>query len=103
MLQRLVDGGNTVLVIEHNLDVIKIADWVIDLGPEGGDRGGGSWPIGTPEEIALEKGSHTGRFLKPVLEGRGATVAPELGRATVRKRAGRPAATPGAGREAAKG
>jgi excinuclease ABC subunit A len=77
VLQRLVDAGNTVLVIEHNLDVVKSADRVIDLGPEGGDRGGRIVVSGTPEEIAASKDSHTGRFLKPVLEGRGATVEPE--------------------------
>ncbi|MGV8082970.1 MAG: excinuclease ABC subunit UvrA [Coriobacteriia bacterium] len=79
VLQRLVDAGNTVLVIEHNLDVIKSADRVIDLGPEGGDRGGEIVTFGTPEQVAECEYSHTGRFLKPVLEGRGATVAPELG------------------------
>ncbi|TLM78867.1 MAG: hypothetical protein FDZ75_08955, partial [Actinobacteria bacterium] len=79
VLQRLVDGGNTVLVIEHNLDVIKSADAIIDLGPEGGDRGGEIVVIGTPEEVAAHPRSHTGRFLRPVLEGRGATAAPELG------------------------
>ncbi|HSK48606.1 MAG TPA: excinuclease ABC subunit UvrA [Coriobacteriia bacterium] len=78
VLQRLVDSGNTVLVIEHNLDVIKSADQIIDLGPEGGDRGGRIVAMGTPEQIAASKESHTGRFLKPVLEGRGATVEPEL-------------------------
>ncbi len=67
VLQRLVDGGNTVLVIEHNLDVIKSADLVIDLGPEGGDRGGRLVAVGTPEQIAKAKRSHTGRFLAPVL------------------------------------
>ncbi len=77
VLQRLVDAGNTVLVIEHNLDVVKSADWVIDLGPEGGDRGGEIVVVGTPEQIAAHPTSHTGRFLKPVLEGRGASVAPE--------------------------
>jgi excinuclease ABC subunit A len=77
VLQRLVDAGNTVLVIEHNLDVIKSADWIIDLGPEGGDRGGEVIAAGTPEAIAAHPTSHTGRFLKPVLEGRGATVHPE--------------------------
>ncbi len=77
VLQRLVDGGNTVLVIEHNLDVIKSADHIIDLGPEGGDAGGEIVAIGTPEEIAACGRSHTGRFLRPVLEGRAATVDPE--------------------------
>ncbi len=67
VLQRLVDHGNTVLVIEHNLDVIKSADWVIDLGPEGGDAGGTLVAEGTPEAIAKSKRSHTGRFLAPVL------------------------------------
>ena len=68
VLHRLVDTGNTVLVIEHNLDVIKQADWVIDLGPEGGDAGGEVIAAGTPEEIALVRGSHTGRFLRPLLD-----------------------------------
>ena len=68
VLSRLVDQGNTVLVIEHNLDVIKTADWVIDLGPEGGSGGGKVVAQGTPEDVAKVKGSHTGRFLKPLLE-----------------------------------
>ena len=67
VLQRLVDEGNTVLVIEHNLDVIKCADWVIDLGPEGGDGGGTLVAAGTPEEIAKCKESYTGQYLKAVL------------------------------------
>ena len=67
VLQRLTDGGNTVLVIEHNLDVIKTADWVIDLGPEGGDAGGEVIAVGTPEEVMETPGSHTGEFLKRVL------------------------------------
>jgi excinuclease ABC subunit A len=79
VLQRLIDKGNTVLVIEHNLDVIKSADRIIDLGPEGGDGGGEVVAMGTPEEIAACARSHTGRFLKPVLEGRGASIAPEIG------------------------
>jgi excinuclease ABC subunit A len=64
VLDKLVDKGNTVVVIEHNLDVIKTADWVIDLGPEGGDAGGEIVAEGTPEEVAEAKGSHTGAFLK---------------------------------------
>ena len=64
VLQRLVDAGNSVLIIEHNLDIIKVADWVIDLGPEGGDRGGELVAEGTPEQLAKVKGSYTGQFLK---------------------------------------
>ena len=67
ILQKLVDGGNTVIVIEHNLDVIKSADYVIDLGPEGGDRGGTLVAAGTPEEIAEDPASYTGQYLKRVL------------------------------------
>ena len=67
MLHELVEGGNTVVVIEHNLEVIKTADWVIDLGPEGGDGGGEIVASGTPEDIVKEKRSYTGQYLKPVL------------------------------------
>ncbi|HTS97932.1 MAG TPA: excinuclease ABC subunit UvrA [Streptosporangiaceae bacterium] len=67
VLSRLVDGGNTVIVIEHNLDVIKTADWVIDLGPEGGSRGGDVIATGTPEDVALVDDSYTGQFLKKIL------------------------------------
>ncbi len=67
VLTRLVDAGNTVVVIEHNLDVIKMADHIIDLGPEGGPEGGQIVAIGTPEEVARNKASHTGRYLKPLL------------------------------------
>src|SRR3989441_1895731 len=67
VLQRLVSTGNTVIVIEHNLDVIKTADWIIDLGPEGGDQGGKVVAVGTPEEVAADPDSHTGRFLAEVL------------------------------------
>jgi excinuclease ABC subunit A len=68
VLQRLVDGGNTVIVIEHNLDVIKTADYIIDLGPEGGIGGGTIVATGTPEEVAETKGSYTGQFLGPILK-----------------------------------
>ena len=67
VLQRLTDAGNSVLVIEHNLDVIKVADWLIDLGPEGGDEGGTLVCAGTPEEVANCEGSFTGQYLKPML------------------------------------
>ncbi|MBI5670774.1 MAG: excinuclease ABC subunit UvrA [Chloroflexi bacterium] len=68
VLQQLVDNGNTVLVIEHNLDIIKVADWLIDLGPEGGDAGGYVIATGTPEDVARVEASHTGRFLRPYLK-----------------------------------
>lgn len=68
VLQKLVDAENTVLVIEHNLDVIKVADYIIDLGPEGGDRGGTILISGTPEEVAACPASYTGQYLKPYLE-----------------------------------
>jgi len=69
VLQRLVDAGNTVLVIEHNLDVIKTADYIIDMGPEGGDAGGRVVAVGTPEQVAQVEESHTGRYLRAVLGG----------------------------------
>jgi excinuclease ABC subunit A len=68
VLQRLVDEGNTVLVIEHNLDVIKCADWVLDLGPEGGDGGGQIIATGTPEQIAAVPESYTGQYLGAILK-----------------------------------
>jgi excinuclease ABC subunit A len=74
-LQRLVDAGNTMIVIEHNLDVIKQADWVIDLGPEGGEAGGEIVVVGTPEEVAQVEESFTGQFLRDVLPAREAVVA----------------------------
>ena len=67
MLSRLADAGNTVVVIEHNLDMIKTADYIIDLGPEGGDRGGTVVATGTPEEVAMCEGSYTGIYLKRLL------------------------------------
>jgi excinuclease ABC subunit A len=77
VLHRLVDRGNTVLVIEHNLDVIKTADWIIDLGPEGGTRGGTIVAAGTPEEVAAVEASHTGQYLKPLLKR--SNVVPRTG------------------------
>ena len=68
ILQKLVEGGNSVLVIEHNLDVIKTADYIIDLGPEGGDQGGQVIACGTPEEVAEVEGSYTGQFLKRLMK-----------------------------------
>jgi excinuclease ABC subunit A len=76
VLGRLVDQGNSVIVIEHNLDVIKTADWVIDMGPEGGSGGGLVVAEGTPEDVAKNDESHTGRFLKEVLAGRSRFPAP---------------------------
>ena len=67
VLHRLRDKGNTVVIIEHNLDVIKTADWIVDLGPEGGSGGGQIIAQGTPEQVAKLRKSHTGRFLKPML------------------------------------
>jgi excinuclease ABC subunit A len=76
VLKRLVETGNTVVVIEHNLDVIKSSDWVIDMGPEGGFRGGTVVAEGTPEEVAKVKASYTGQFLAEILENNRATAAP---------------------------
>jgi excinuclease ABC subunit A len=75
VLQRLVDAGNTVLVIEHNLDVIKQADWIVDLGPEGGEAGGEIVATGTPEQVAEVDDSFTGRFLREVLPAHAAAAA----------------------------
>jgi excinuclease ABC subunit A len=75
VLQRLVDSGNTVLVIEHNLDVIKQADWIVDLGPEGGEAGGEVIATGTPEQVAEVEESHTGQFLRAVLAEPAAAAA----------------------------
>ena len=110
VLGRLVDAGNTVVVIEHNLDVIKTADWVIDMGPEGGSRGGTIIAEGTPEQIAANGDSYTGMFLKPILDGRAVPVGaaqPELvpavaddGQAGCRPRRRRSAAARPEGRRA---
>ena len=70
VIHRLRDHGNTIVVIEHNLDVIKTADWVIDLGPEGGSGGGEILVTGTPEQVAKHKTSHTARFLKTLLDSK---------------------------------
>jgi excinuclease ABC subunit A len=87
MLDRLVDAGNTVVVIEHNLDVIKTADHIIDLGPEGGEEGGRLIAEGTPEKVAAKAGSYTGQFLQDVLpSGPSGPNSPKLGRAPQRKR-----------------
>ena len=87
VLGRLVDQGNSVVVIEHNLDVIKTADWVIDLGPEGGSGGGTVVAQGTPEDVAEVEASHTGRFLKEILKGRSHVPAAAKKRAPARKKA----------------
>jgi len=68
VLNELVERGNTVVVIEHNMDVIKTADWIVDIGPEGGDDGGLIIAAGTPEEVSQERRSYTGQFLKPILQ-----------------------------------
>ena len=68
VLQRLVDEGNTVVIIEHNLDIVKVSDWIIDLGPEGGDSGGEIIAVGEPEELCEMKHSYTGQFMKRILD-----------------------------------
>jgi len=91
VLHRLVDKGNSVVVIEHNLDVIKTADWIIDLGPEGGEAGGRVVAVGTPEEVAAAESSHTGWFLRKVLGPPmlGAPVTSESPRSSVPSPTGR--------------
>jgi excinuclease ABC subunit A len=78
VLSSLVDKGNSVLVIEHNLDVIKTADWIVDLGPDGGIRGGTLVAEGTPEEVARNASSYTGQFLKEILAGRAAKPSAKI-------------------------
>jgi excinuclease ABC subunit A len=93
VLQRLVDAGNSVVVIEHNLDIIKSADRLIDMGPEGGEEGGMAIAVGTPEEVAAEPSSHTGQFLAELLTptvSRGTSRS--NGKAPRRKRAAKVAA-----------
>ena len=87
MLNRIVERGNTVIVIEHNLDVIKTADWIVDLGPEGGDKGGWLVATGTPEQVAQVAESHTGRFLRRALR------APSRRKRAVKRSATRPRAS----------
>ena len=87
VLHRLRDGGNTVVIIEHNLDVIKTADWVVDLGPEGGSGGGQIIATGSPEQVAASPGSHTGQFLTPLLLDQGATSGKKTGRKKTRPKA----------------
>ncbi|HEX5370967.1 MAG TPA: excinuclease ABC subunit A, partial [Dehalococcoidia bacterium] len=77
VLQRLVDGGNTVVVIEHHLDVMLNADHIIDLGPQGGHRGGQIIAYGTPEQVAQDPGSLTARFLRDAFASRGIKIEPE--------------------------
>jgi excinuclease ABC subunit A len=105
VLTRLVDAGNTIVVIEHNLDVIKTADWLVDLGPEGGDAGGTLVAVGTPEQIAEVRASYTGQFLRPLLVD-GRSVPAGVNGWTIGSSNGRAAAeleceTVGAGRERA--
>ncbi len=106
VLQRLVDQGNSVMVIEHNLDVIKTADWLIDLGPEGGNKGGLVVAEGTPEYVASVPDSYTGQFLAPILEGRAVRVGRRAKAAAALSTPGKPATTkptkPTAKRTAAK-
>ena len=85
-----MERGNTVLVIEHNLDVIKTADWIIDLGPEGGPKGGEVVAAGTPEEVALNPRSHTGRFLRPILPGVAPAITPAAPAEPAARKRGRP-------------
>ncbi len=97
VMQRLADAGHTLVVIEHCLDVIKCADWLVDLGPEGGERGGTVVATGTPEDVARTPGSFTGQYLKPILEKAGTMAA---GGAKAEKAAGGAARAPKAGRGA---
>jgi excinuclease ABC subunit A len=94
VLGRLVDQGNTVLVIEHNLDVIKTADWLVDMGPEGGNRGGLVVAEGTPEDVAADPDSFTGEFLLPLLEANPAKQPPRRTRKRAASQAPAPATRP---------
>jgi excinuclease ABC subunit A len=86
VLGRLVDVGNSVIVIEHNLDVVKTADWIVDMGPEGGNGGGTVVAEGPPEHVAEVEGSHTGTFLRDILAGRGAAAPPKRRRAPAKRK-----------------
>ena len=101
VLQRLVDAGNTVLVIEHNLDVIKAADWIVDMGPEGGSGGGTVVAQGTPEQVAQVEASHTGRFLAEVLAGAGLAHRSPKGEPIAPGDKARPSVQAGAAKKAA--
>ena len=100
VLGSLVDKGNSVLVIEHNLDVIKTADWIIDLGPDGGRRGGTLVAEGTPEEVAQNPASYTGEFLAEILHGR-ATKPSAKQQAAAARAAKKPAVKTAVGRKTA--
>lgn len=102
VLSSLVDKGNTVLVIEHNLDVIKTADWIVDMGPDGGSRGGTVVAEGTPEDVVAVAASHTGAFLKPLLDGREAKQPGRPKRAPAETAAKAPAKKAAARKPAAK-
>jgi excinuclease ABC subunit A len=94
VLHELVDSGNSVAVIEHNLEVIKTADWIIDLGPNGGDGGGEIVATGTPEEVAAVKESFTGQYLAKIIKPRKATKSPTNKKPVSRKAAKSPAKSP---------
>src|SRR5688572_7732111 len=87
IMNRLVDTGNTVIVIEHNLDVIKNADWIVDMGPEGGNAGGRVIAQGTPEQVAEQPDSHTGQFLAPILARSARTPARATGKRVTKRTA----------------
>ena len=86
LFQRLVDRGHSLVVIEHNLEVIKCADWIVDLGPEAGDEGGEVVAAGTPEQVAKVEKSHTGRFLRPVSGNLARTLLSSRAAKTARRR-----------------
>jgi excinuclease ABC subunit A len=92
VLQRLIDAGNSVVVIEHNLDIIKSADRLIDMGPEGGEEGGMAIAVGTPEEVAAEPASHTGAFLAELLQPAATPSGAKPGKAPPRRRRAKVAA-----------